>query len=340
MGSVRTRAVGWLTLTLAACGHGLPLASGEGTGEPPIAPPEAGPADAGAALRGDAGRGPPYPLVLAHGFAGFDRIGPVEYFYQVPELLRGDGHQVYVAQVDPFDDSYSRGEELLAYVQAVLAQSGAAKVDIIAHSQGGLDARYVAHAFPTGVAAVVTIATPHRGTPVADLAASGPAGSAVLAALESIGGAVSPDGGVVQGFAAALGQLTTASAAQFDQAIPNAPGVAYFSIAGRTNLAGPGGDCQADEPGFLSRWNAYVDPTGAEFLLTGPLLSGDPLSPTPNDGLVPVSSAQWGTFLGCIPADHFEEIGQLLGQPAGLGNPFAYRDFYRELADWLARQGY
>ena len=51
-------------------------------------------------------------------------------------------------------------------------------------------------------------------------------------------------------------------------------------------------------------------------------------------------SARWGTFLGCVPADHFEEIGQLLGQPAGLGNPFSYKDFYRGLADWLVSQGY
>jgi triacylglycerol lipase len=333
-------AIAFLTLALAACGHELPLSTG-GDRAPAPPPVDAGrPADAGPGPAGDGGWGPPYPIVLAHGFAGFDQIGPVEYFYQVPELLRGDGHQIYVAQVDPFDDSYDRGEELLAYVQAVLAQSGAAKVDIIAHSQGGLDARYAAHRYPAGIAALVTIATPHHGTPLADLAVSGPAGSAAMAALEQISGAVSPDGGVAAGFVAALNQLTTAGTAQFNQAIPDAPGVAYFSIGGRSNFAGTGGACAAVEPGFISRWNAYVDPTGAEFLFSGPWLSGDPLSPATNDGLVPAASAQWGTFLGCVPADHFEEIGQLLGQPAGPGNAFAYRDFYRELADWLVKQGY
>ncbi|MHB8420856.1 MAG: esterase/lipase family protein [Myxococcales bacterium] len=334
------RSVAWFLLAGAvACGHELPLSTGGG-GEAPVAvPADAGAADAEAPTVLDGGWGPPYPIVLAHGFAGWDQVGPVEYFYQVPELLRGDGHVVYVAQVSPFDDSTSRGEQLLAYVQAVLAQSGAAKVDIVAHSQGGLDARYVAHAYPEGVAAVVTIATPHRGTPLADAAVSGTGGAAAFGALEQIAGAVD-DGGVPEGFLAALQQMSSAGAAQFNQRITDAPGVAYFSIAGRSNLAGAGGDCQADEPGFISRWDAYADPTGPEFLFTGPYLAGNPLDPTPNDGLVDVASTKWGTFLGCVPADHFEEIGQILGQPAGPGNPFAYRDFYRELADWLARRGY
>ena len=42
------------------------------------------------------------------------------------------------------------------------------------------------------------------------------------------------------------------------------------------------------------------------------LVSKDPLVPMPNDGLVSIDSAKWGTFLGCVPADHLDEIGQLL----------------------------
>lgn len=285
--------------------------------------------------------GPPYPIIMAHGFAGWANIGPLEYFYQVPETLRGDGHVVFVSAVDPFNDLYARGAELVTYVQTVLAQTGAAKVNIIAHSQGGLDARYVAHELPDSVAAIVTIATPHQGTPVADAAVSGVGGPAVMATLESLFGATSPDGGEVpEGFLASIQQMTAVGAAQFSQEIPNAPGVAYYSIAGRSNFQLGQPDCQADEPGFISQWDSFVDPTGAEFVLTAPILAGDPLNPTPNDGLIAVPSAHWGTFLGCVPADHFEEIGQILGQPAGLGNPFSYKDFYRGLADWLVRQGY
>ncbi len=329
------------------CGHALPLAPGEGDGDAP--PPKSAPAkDAGTvSFTGPPApyrvvSGPPYPIVLAYGFAGFDDIGPVDYFYDIPPLLTADGHDVFVATgVDSFNDSYTRGAQLLAYVQSVLSQTGAAKVNLIAHSQGGLDARWVAHAAPDSIAALVTIATPHQGTPVADDAVSGVGGPAVMSALEALLGATSPDGGTVpEGFVAAIQQMTSAGAAQFNQQIPNAPGVSYYSIAGRSNLQLGQPDCQAIEPGFISNWDPYVDPTGAEFVLTAPLLAGNLLNPTPNDGLIPVPSARWGTFLGCVPADHFEEIGQLLGQPAGLGNPFSYKDFYRGLADWLVLQGY
>jgi triacylglycerol lipase len=309
--------------------------SGAATGSPTAAAPT------GPIVVRSERSGPPYPIVLAHGFAGWASIGPIEYFYQVPEALRADGHEVFVSAVDPFNDSYVRGAELLAFVKTVLAQTGAAKVDIIAHSQGGLDARWVANAFPEGVAAIVTLATPHQGTAVADAAVSGVGGPAVMAALEALLGGSAPDGGEVpEGFLASIQQLTSAGAAEFNQNVPDAAGVAYYSIAGRSNFQPGGPACQTNEPGFISKWDAYLDPTGPEFVATAPILASNLFAPTPNDGLVAVPSAHWGTFLGCIPADHFEEIGQLLGQPAGIGNPFAYKDFYRGLADWLVAQGY
>ena len=52
--------------------------------------------------------------------------------------------------------------------------------------------------------------------------------------------------------------------------------------------------------------------------MSAAILSEDVLSPEPNDGLVTVTSATWGTFLGCIPADHLDEVGQLLGDAPGL----------------------
>jgi triacylglycerol lipase len=334
-------------LAAVGCGHAAALAPDEAGGggsasKSAPAPSAVAPAWAGPTAARKALSGPPYPIVLAYGFAGFDDIGPIDYFYQIPPLLQADGHDVFVATgVDAFNDSYTRGAELLSYVQTVLAQTGAAKVNLVAHSQGGLDARWVAHAFPEGIAAVVTIATPHQGTAVADAAVTGVGGPAVLATLENLFGASSPDGGEVSpGFLAAIQQMTSAGAAQFNQDIPNAPGVSYYSIAGRSNFQLAQQACQAVEPGFISNWDAFVDPTGAEFVLTEPILAGNPLDPTPNDGLIAVPSAHWGTFLGCVPADHFEEIGQLLGQPAGIGNPFSYKDFYRGLADWLVDQGY
>lgn len=40
-----------------------------------------------------------YPIVLVHGLFGFDKIGPVDYWYGIPSALRSDGAKVYVTQV-------------------------------------------------------------------------------------------------------------------------------------------------------------------------------------------------------------------------------------------------
>ena len=61
----------------------------------------------------------------------------------------------------------------------------------------------------------------------------------------------------------------------------------------------------------------------------------DHTSPAPaNDGMVAVYSAKWGTFLGCIPADHWDEQCQSGSQS------FDCLGFYRDLAGWLFTEGF
>src|SRR5256885_3244409 len=111
-----------------------------------------------------------YPIVLAHGLDGFRNIGPLHYYFGVADALKKDGHDVWVAQVDAYNSSETRGAELQAFVLDVLAKTGAGKVDLICHSQGGLDCRYVASNLGAQVAAVVTISAPHHADPAADVA--------------------------------------------------------------------------------------------------------------------------------------------------------------------------
>ena len=135
--------------------------------------------------------------MLAHGFFGFEQFAGLDfetYFYQVKDHLASQGEIVDTPAVDPFNDSDTRGAELLVAVQQFLAQTGAKKVNIIGHSQGGLDARVVANLRPDLVASVVTISTPHHGSPVGDVAMkllSDPNFSGVVDALvKLVGGAL------------------------------------------------------------------------------------------------------------------------------------------------------
>ena len=65
------------------------------------------------------------------------------------------------------------------------------------------------------------------------------------------------------------------------------------------------------------------------------MLDGGVGDPYPNDGLVVTENAEWGDFLGCIPADHFDEVGQIFGDSPGLGNSWDHLELYRELVKLL-----
>lgn len=113
-----------------------------------------------------------YPIVLAHGLFGSDtyEIGgtPIlDYWFGIEAAMEAEGADVYVTTTSPIGSSYVRGEMLLQQIEVILASTGAEKVHIIGHSQGGLDARYVAGTRPDLVRSVTTVATPNKG---ADLA--------------------------------------------------------------------------------------------------------------------------------------------------------------------------
>jgi triacylglycerol lipase len=284
------------------------------------------------------GYGPPYPIVLAHGFFGFDKIGSIDYFWHVKSALQSAGHEVYIPTVNPFAGTPERGEQLLAQVKAILDQSGSARLNIVGHSQGGIDARYVAGKLPDRVAAVFTIAAPHLGTKVADaILGKAPGFSiALLDALATLVGrplwgdiAKDPD------LKASLESISADGMADFNVKFPDLPEVRYYSVTGRSSSSLAESDCFAPKaPLFISRYAGVKDPLEPLLFVTAKVIGGD------NDGMVQVASAKWGTWLGCIAADHFDEVGQLLGDDPGPGNSFDHLTFYRDVASFLVSQGH
>lgn len=292
--------------------------------------------------------GPPYPVVLAHGFFGFEDFAGVDfvtYFFGVKDDLAEHGEPlVFTPAVDPFNDSETRGEQLLAHVERILAETGHARVNLVGHSQGGLDARYVASVRPDLVASVTTFATPHRGTPIADI---------VLGLIEDdrlrsladrlvrlIGAPLWDEAGEETSVFAALRQFSTPGVEAFNAAHPNVAGVAYYSLTGRTDRDDGTPECDAtDEPPFVTRYWRDVDPVEPLLDIPEQIVDGGDADIV-NDGLVRVHDARWGRFLGCVPADHFDEIGQLFGDGPGRGNGFDYLQLYRDLVAFLRAEGH
>lgn len=292
--------------------------------------------------------GPPYPVVLAHGFFGFDDFagaGFLDYYYGVRAHLASRGETlVFTPDVDPFNSSEVRGAQLAAKIQAIVAETGHAKVNIIGHSQGGLDARVVAHDHPELVASVISLQTPHGGTPIADIAlelVGDPNLAAILDFLtQAVGAPLYDEVGEQTSLSLALYQFSEPGMAAFDAAYPDVPSIHYASIAGRSDYHPGGSGCDAPlAPPWISGFDGELDPIDPLFDLSETILDGGLTNPYPNDGLVRVADAKHGIFLGCLPADHLDMIGQLLGDAPGLFNEWDYAQFYVDLIGYIRDQG-
>jgi len=110
-----------------------------------------------------------YPLLLIHG-AGVRDGKRNRVWGDIPEALRMHGAQVFFGEHDAWGTPIYNAVQLLERFPAILKESGATKINIIAHSKGGIDARYLIallnEEFPGDlpVASLTTIATPHHGS--------------------------------------------------------------------------------------------------------------------------------------------------------------------------------
>jgi triacylglycerol lipase len=288
----------------------------------------------------------PYPIVLAHGFFGFEDFAGVDfatYFFEVKQEFAFVGEpQVFTPAVDPFNSSTVRGAQLLAHIEQILAETGQSKVVIVAHSQGGLDARFVAHERPDLIAAVVTVATPHQGSPVADIAlgiVDNPNAAGLVDDLvNAIGAPLYEQINGETSVSDALYQFSTPGIQAFNESYPDSPGVFYASLAGRTDNHLGGQACAAEfNLPLIEGWKLERDPTDTLLWLSESLLDSDN---EPNDGLVRVRDAKRGEFWGCVPADHLDEIGQIFGDGPGFGNGFDHKALYLAIVAELRTRGF
>src|SRR5262249_43445932 len=117
--------------------------------------------------------------------------------------------------------------------------------------------------------------TPHRGTPLADLATNG-------GALEWPRKIVAALGLPLH----ALDWLSTISLERFNKEVVDAPGVRYACVVGGLRAGSP------VIPLPLVPAHTYLRRVAGA-----------------NDGIVPMSSQYWGEMLAEIEADHFAQVG-------------------------------
>jgi triacylglycerol lipase len=113
-----------------------------------------------------------YPVVLVHGIAASDRKDSIiDFWGRIPTILTDNGVKVFFGNTEPWGSYESNAEILKATIEKILLETNKEKVNIIAHTKGGIDSRYLIWKYDFGdkVASLTTISTPHHGAELADL---------------------------------------------------------------------------------------------------------------------------------------------------------------------------
>ncbi|UCE53165.1 MAG: hypothetical protein JSV31_28565 [Desulfobacterales bacterium] len=243
-----------------------------------------------------------FPIVLAHGVCRFDilwnesldvdnnddpRIDRINYFRGIRTMLMNKGYTVYHSKVAWAANVDKRAADLKENILKILGETKAEKINIIAHSMGGLDTRHMMFndrndgKIHEHIASLTTISTPHAGSPFADWG---------LDNLSRIPGILKKIGLDIDAFQ----DLRTDSCNAFNER----PEVIAFELSCQSKIK-----CQtyAGQQNFWGIFNLLKEPFQIIEKKEGE-----------NDGLVSVQSAKWRDeyFKGTLDeTDHLNELG-------------------------------
>lgn len=229
-----------------------------------------------------------HPIVLVHGATTHGsrlKIGPIDlgdYFEGIPQFLNSTGTPVYVVELSTDGTIEERAAVLKNFLDTDLKGQ---MVNVIAHSLGGLDARWCISVLHTNqIYSLTTIGTPHRGTPLADWAVNQVDHSGFWYwVFRAVGYNLT-----ARRF---LREITTTSMKRFNEVARDSPDVRYFSVRTKARF----------EDGTMS------------YLLWFPAhwLEGQRhyLSANGHDGLVPFDSQGWGKEISA--SSEVDHLGQM-----------------------------
>jgi len=229
-----------------------------------------------------------HPLVLMHGFGALAGVLSGGVLQREARHLRALGVAAFAPTVAPYGTLDERADGWGAHLARILRETGAERLNLLAFSSGGLDARLVARrpAWAGRIASLVTLSTPHRGNPLAAWALDRPDRLArvVLAGMQSAGRLAWKEPPRIADALAGLTPETVAARFPSDEAVDGAWCGSYTSAAG-------GGTPATLHPGLVVPHRLLARLSGA------------------SDGIVPTASMAWGDVLGHVEADHARQVG-------------------------------
>lgn len=212
-----------------------------------------------------------YPILLVHGVFFRDRK-LFNYWGRIPSALELNGATLYYGKQQSALCVKDSAAELSARIKEIIEETGCEKLNIIAHSKGGLDSRYAVSQLDCGqyIASLTTVNTPHRGCIFVEKAFDAMSEKARQKIADAYNAASKVRGDTTPDFLAAVGDLRESVCVEFNRNVPDREGIFYQSIGSVTkSISGSRFPMDVSYP-FVKK------------------LDGE------NDGLVSVESMKWG----------------------------------------------
>lgn len=248
-----------------------------------------------------------YPIILVHGIVLKD-INFFKAFGRIEKKLKAEGYRVVTARTDGFGTIENNAEQLKKHILEILSEEGVDKVNLIAHSKGGLDAKYMIENLDMRehIASLTTLCTPHKGSPIASFLLRLPKWLTKFMAFwinltYRILGDKHPD------------SLAVCRQLQLQENELPIPDGVY---------------CQS--------YSASIERSRDDFIMGIPLAFSHHLENKPSDGLVSVDSAQFGTYNGNVNLSH-SEIVDFMVKKKKRERIYA---FYTQICEDLSQRGF
>lgn len=259
-----------------------------------------------------------YPILLVHGVF-FRDVKIFNYWGRIPKELKRNGALIFYGNQPSAVSIADSAAFLKERIASILAETGAEKVNIIAHSKGGLDCRYAIAKLGIGeqVASLTTINTPHRGCEFADYLLTKVPPDFKDKVASTYNSALHKLGEKEADFLAAVNDLTDSHCKQLDREMPTPEGIFCQSIGSVLTTAGSG-----------------IFPLNLSYHLVNHF-SGE------NDGLVSEDSFAWGEKYTLLRASGKKGISHcdIIDLTRENIPEFDVREFYVELVNDLKNRG-
>lgn len=261
-----------------------------------------------------------YPIIMVHGI--FFRDWQVfNYWGRIPKALAKNDANISYASQQSANTIEASAKEIAVHIENIIKMTGAEKVNIIAHSKGGLDCRYAISKLGMDkyVASLTTINTPHCGCEWVD--------KVLAKAPKSVAGFLDKRynrlftklGDSSPHFLLGVHELTKSACEKFNREVPDMPGIKYTSIMSR-----------------------MVSPMSAGFPLNIGYYLCRPECTNGNDGLVSYDSALYWEDSRVVPITKRRGIshGYMIDLMRENIEDFDVREYYVQLVKELKEQGF